>query len=191
MPSMRSRWLFSLYVAALLLGSGAARAGDTPTFADRPDDEIEDRHTTVGVMSNPLAAAAGVFALEADFVLQSKLALAVEGDVYRLGDAPGAAVIVGLLVYPFTRALRGLYLEPRVAYARSMRGPLSRMDGSTDVMGLGGAAGYQWTWDYGLSLRIGIGAQAALGGSLSGVPGQFFGLGGQALIADTSLGWTW
>jgi hypothetical protein len=191
MPSMRPLLVFSLLVAALSLGSGAARADDTPTFADRPDDEIEERRSTVGLMTNPLAAAAGVFGLEADIVLQSKLALAVEGNVYRLGDAPGAAVIVGLLVYPFSRALRGFYVEPRLAYARAMREPLSQTDWTTDVMGLGGAAGYQWTWDYGLSLRIGIGAQAALGGSLSGVPGQFFGLGGQGLIADTSLGWTW
>jgi len=191
MPSMRPLWVFSLFVAALSLGSGPARADDTPTFADRPDDEIEERRNTVGLMTNPLAAAAGVFGLEADFVLQSKLALAVEGNVYRVGDAPSAAVIVGLLVYPFSKALRGFYVEPRVVYARATR-DFSRTDWTpTDVMGLGGAAGYQWTWDYGLSLRIGIGAQAALGGSFSAVPGQFFGLGGEGLIADTSLGWTW
>jgi hypothetical protein len=189
-PSTRPLWVFSLFVAALSLGSGAARAHDTPTFADRPDDEIEERRSTVGLMTNPLAAAAGFFGVEADFVLQSKLALAVEGNVYRVGDAPGAAIIVGLLVYPFSKALRGFYVEPRVAYARATR-DLSRTDWSPDGMGLGGAAGYQWTWDYGLSLRIGLGAQAALGGSFSGMPGQFFGLGGEGLIADTSLGWTW
>jgi len=190
MPPMRPLWVFSLFVAARSLGSGVAGADDTPTFADRPDDEIEERRSTVGLMTNPLAGVAGVFGVEADFVLQSKLALAVEGNVYRLGDAPGAAVIVGLLVYPFSKALHGFYVEPRAAYAQATR-DLSRTDWTTGVMRLGGAAGYQWTWDYGLSLRIGIGAQAALGGSFSGVPGQFFGLGGEGLIADTSLGWTW
>jgi hypothetical protein len=142
-------------------------------------------------MSNPLAAATGVFGLEVDFVLVSKVALAVAGEVYRLGDVPGATVSVGLLAYPFTRAFRGFYVEPRVAYARPMKGPLGQLDWGTDVVGLGGVGGYQWTWDYGLSLRIGIGAQMALGGSLSGAPGQLFGVGGGALVADTSLGWTW
>src|SRR5260370_36559485 len=98
MASRRSFWLFPLVVAALSHGR-AARADDVPTFADRPDQEIEDRHSTVGLMSNPLAATTGVFGLEADFVLVSKVALAVEGEVYRLGEAPGAAMMRGLLAY--------------------------------------------------------------------------------------------
>jgi len=190
MASIRRSWLFPLLVA-VSLATSAARADDVPTFADRPDDEVEDRHAAVALLSNPLAAATGVFGLEADFVLASKLALAVEGDVYRLADAPGAALSVGLLAYPFSRALRGFYVEPRVSYTRPMKGPLVRLDWETDVVALGGAGGYQWTWDYGLSLRIGIGAQTALGGSFSGMPGQLVGLGGAGLVADTSLGWSW
>jgi hypothetical protein len=190
MASIRRYWPFPLLVAASL-ATRAARADDVPTFADRPDNEVEDRHAAVALLSNPLAAATGVFGLEADFVLASKLALAVGGDVYRLADAPGAALSVGLLAYPFSRALRGFYVEPRVTYARPMKGPLVRLDWDADVVALGGAGGYQWTWDYGLSLRIGIGVQTALAGSFSGMPGQLFGLGGAELVADTSLGWSW
>jgi hypothetical protein len=88
-----------------------ARADDTPTFADRADEDSRDSDRRSGFLLNPLAMAIGVFGGEADFVLARHAAVAVEGDLYRHSDAIGAAIGVGLLVYPLGSALHELYVE--------------------------------------------------------------------------------
>jgi hypothetical protein len=165
-----------------------ARADDTPTFADRSDDEVGDPDRAWGFLLNPLATAIGVYGGEVDFVLARFAAVAVEGDLYRRGDATGLAVGTGLLLYPFGSALHKLYVEPRIVYARPLSAPITAFDWGTDVIGLGATTGWQWTWDYGFCLRVGGGAMQYLGGPRRESSDGGLALGPQ-LVLDGSLGW--
>jgi hypothetical protein len=173
----------------LLVAGPAARADDVPTFADRPDEDIRDVDRTFALLFNPLAMAAGIFGGEADFVLGRFAAVALEGDLYRRGDAIGEILGVGLLVYPLGGPLGRLYLEPRMAYARPWNEAIAKVDWSADAVGLGATAGWQWTWDYGLSVRIGGGALYFLGGSREATPSGAIEVGPQ-VVFDGSVGWT-
>jgi hypothetical protein len=173
----------------LLVGSPVARADDLPTFADRPDEDIRDADRTFALLLNPLAMAAGIFGGEADFVLGRYAAVALEGDLYRRSDAVGEVLGVGLLVYPLGGAFCRLYLEPRVAYARPLNERIAKVDWSVDAFGFGATAGWQWTWDYGFSVRIGGGALYFLGGPREAAPSGALDVGPQ-VVFDGSVGWT-
>jgi hypothetical protein len=177
--------LFILECVAL---APQARAEEPATYADRADDPIADADRTVAFLLNPLATAVGVFGGEADFVLGRLAAIAVEGDLYRRGDVTGLAVGAGLPVFPMGRVLHGLYLEPRITYARPIGESIPAFDWETDVIGLGGTAGWQWTWDYGFSVRIGGGAMYFVGGPRHGPFESRLALGPQ-LVLDGSVGW--
>jgi hypothetical protein len=181
------RWLTAcVFIAAVICTARDLRADDVPTFADRPDDEIRDSERNFGFLLNPLAMALGVYGGEADFVIGSYAAFAVEGDLYRRNDDTGIALGVGLLVYPLGRALHQLYVEPRVAYARPWSENLPQIDWGSDAVGLGATAGWQWTWDYGLSVRLGGGALYFIGDSRSNSTV----LVGPQLALDGSMGWS-
>jgi hypothetical protein len=181
--------LRSLVVPAAALSvltvARAALADEAPTFADRSDRDVVEDDRTLGVLLNPLAAAVGVYGAETDFVLGRHFAASVEGAFYNVGGAPATAVGSGLLIYPGT-AFHGLYLEPRVVYARPLHESLARWDLSTDVLGAGATAGWQWTWDYGFTLRVGAGGMYFAGGSGPNAVA----LGGPELVLDGSIGWT-
>jgi hypothetical protein len=176
--------------AALLLTVAAAPSAladdvrDAPTFADRSDREVSGDDRTFAILLNPLAAAVGVYGAETDFVLGHHLAASLEGAFYSLPGSPATAVASGLLLYPGT-VFHGLYLEPRLVYARPLGEKLTRFDLAYDVLGAGATAGWQWTWDYGLTVRLGAGGMYFVGGSgAGGVP-----LGGPELVMDGSFGW--
>ena len=174
---------------ALLASAKLASADDPPTFADRADEDIREADRTWGILLNPLAAAMGVYGGEADFVLSRFAALAVEGDLYWRGNTTGMAVGTGLVVYPLGSAFHQLYFEPRLVYARPLSEPIANLNWSTDVVGLGVTAGWQWTWDYGFSLRVGGGAMDYFGGTRRGGSTRVLALGPQPVL-DGSLGWT-
>jgi hypothetical protein len=174
---------------ALLAGARLASADDTPTFADRADEDIREADRTWGILLNPLAAAMGVYGGEVDFALGRFAALAVEGDLYWRGNTTGLAVGAGLLVYPLGSAFHQFYFEPRLVYARPLSEPIADLNWATDVVGLGVTAGWQWTWDYGFSLRVGGGAMDYFGGAGRGGSTRGLALGPQPVL-DGSLGWT-
>jgi hypothetical protein len=184
--------LRSFFCSATLLLTVAAApsvladdARDAPTFADRSDRDVAGDDRTFAILLNPLAAAVGVYGAETDFVLGHHLAVSLEGAFYGLSGSPATAVGSGLLVYP-GGVFHGLYLEPRLLYVRPLGEKLTRFDLGTDVLGAGATAGWQWTWDYGLTVRIGAGATYFVGGSgPGGVP-----LEGPELAMDGSIGWT-
>jgi hypothetical protein len=171
---------------ALVHVASVARADDVATFADRADEEVRDADRTWGFLLNPLAAAMDVYGGEADFVVARFAAFAVEGALCRSGDNPGLAIGMGLLVYPLGSALHQLYVEPRVAYARPLREPIPAFAWTRDVVGVGATAGWQWTWDYGFSLRVGGGAMEYLGGPRTQGPSLAV---GPQLVVDGSVGW--
>jgi hypothetical protein len=178
--------------AALVLVVAAAPTAwaddvrDVPTFADRPDRDVAEDDRTFAVLLNPLAAALGVYGAEADFVLGHHLAATVEGAVYSLPGSPATALGGGLLVYPGA-VFHGLYLEPRVVYARPLGEKLTRFDLGSDVLGAGVTAGWQWTWDYGFTVRLGAGGVYFVGG---GSGAADVAMGGPQLVMDGSMGWT-
>ncbi len=185
MPAPRSLVAAAVVAFGCSLSGAATAAEDVPTFADRADREVEDADRTLAVLLDPLAIAAGVYGGDVDFVLGRHVAVSVEGALYALPSGTATAFGGGLLLYPGS-ALHGFYLHPRAVYARPLAEGLARFDSGTDTVGLGGSAGWQWTWDYGFTLRLGGGAMCFLGG-----PGPTPGAApaGPQLILDGSLGW--
>jgi hypothetical protein len=183
------RWgLFGLVVATVLSTSPASWAlDDAPTFADRDDADIEDADRKLGILFNPLAIAYGVYGGEVDFVLGRHFAASVEGAVYDLDGTVSTAFGAGLLFYP-RAAFHGLYFEPRVVYARPLDEGLIHFDLHSDVFGFGATAGWQWTWDYGFTVRLGGGGMYYVGGA-DPTPNAVA-LSGPQLVMDGSIGWT-
>ncbi|HXN31949.1 MAG TPA: hypothetical protein VN894_08810 [Polyangiaceae bacterium] len=171
---------------ALFADAQPVSADDLPTFADRPDEPVRDVDREFAVFLNPLAMTLGLYGGEADLVLGRYAAVAVEGALYRRGDTIGEALGAGLLVYPLGGALRGPYVEPRVADAHP--GSVAQLDRSADVVGLGATAGWQFTWDYGFSVRVGGGAMYFFGGSQVDASNGSLAVGPQ-IVLDGSLGW--
>jgi hypothetical protein len=189
---VRSRWLAHglPWALALLFGSPIALADDVPTFADRDDDAIEDADTTAAIVAEPLAVAYGVFAAEANIVVQRSLAVAIDAGGYRQDTAILGGVAAGLLVYPLHPALHGLYLEPRIVYTHALS--LSAAS-TTGTLSMGALCGWQWTWDYGLSIRLGAGAAGVVGDRAVRASALLpeVSIGRLALVADAGLGWAW
>jgi hypothetical protein len=183
------RWFTrSTLTLALVAVALPSLADDPPTFADRPDEDVRDADRAFGFLLNPLAIAVGIFGGEADFVLGRYAAVAVEGDLYRRGALAAAALGAGLLLYPQGSALHRLYLEPRFVYARPLSDGIARIDWSTEAVGVGATAGWQWTWDYGFSVRLGGGAMYFLGGPRGAPLDNPVALGPE-LVVDGSFGW--
>jgi hypothetical protein len=186
MVMVLQRLACSAVFLALTLIAPVACADASPTFADRDDEEVREVDRAFGFMFNPLAMALGVFVGEADFVLGRYAVVAIEGGLYRRGDSTATALGAGLLVYPLGAALRGLYVEPRAVYARPWSEAIGSFEWGMDVLGLGGTAGWQWTWEYGFSVRIGAGAIYFLGDSRN--PRSLV-AGGAQPVVDGSVGW--
>jgi hypothetical protein len=181
-------WLLgSALVLSALTETVPALADDPPTFADRSDRDVLEEDRTVGLLLNPLAAAVGVYAGEVDIVLGRHFAASVEGAVYNLNGTTSTALGGGLLFYPSV-AFHGFYLEPRFAYARPLDSHLLHFDLDSEVIGVGSTAGWQWTWDYGFTARLGGGGMYFMGGS-SSLPNAVA-LRGPQLVMDGSVGWT-
>jgi hypothetical protein len=190
-----------LSLAAFALGesvSGAARADDVPTFADRAGPSALGGDRSFAVLVNPLAMACATFGAEGDFVVAPTIAVAVEVDAVHLPAAArgtnAASVSVGFFAYPWASALHGFYASVRVGIVRPWREPAFRIDGRRDVVELGGLVGWHWTWDYGLSLRVGAGPLLAVGGPppfASVSPELIIGRAPARLMgaADASVGW--
>jgi hypothetical protein len=186
-------WAAVLASAAALFAATRARADDPPTFADRGDAAIDDDDRAMGFLFNPFRAALGVFGLEGDFVVSPRLAAAVDVAAVRRNHATDVALTLGFLVFPLRGAFHGLYLEPRTLYVRPYEEPVSTIDWKKDAAAFGGTAGWQWTWDYGFSVRAGAGAQYYVGAAVSssGAARAAVALGSDRveLIVDASLGW--
>lgn len=181
--------LVSIALGSMIFVGPAAAAEDAPTFADRDDGvDADEAPRELALMINPLAIAEGVFGGDADFAVIPHVALSIEGAVFQVGGgAVSTAFGIGLLVYPLRSTFHGWVLEPRAVYARPLREPLISFDWRANVAGFGGVAGWQWTWDYGLSLRLGAGVMRFVGGSRA--PGLPLGRDGVDILLDGSFGW--
>jgi hypothetical protein len=188
MPTFLVRSLLGtvLTLSALAMSGSARAAEDAPTFADRSTGEVVDVDRSFSIMLDPLAIAMGVYGGDVDFVLGKHFAASVEGAVYDLSGTTATALGAGLLFYPSV-AFHGLYLEPRVVFARPLSAGLVQVDWSSDALGVGATAGWQWTWDYGFTVRLGGGGTWFTGGP-SPAAGAVA-LRGPQLVMDGSIGW--
>ena len=176
-------------VVAIGVTEAPARADDEPTFADRSSEDLPGAERAFALLFNPLEAAMSVYGAEADFVLGRIAALAVEGAMHWRGGDPATAFGAGLIVYPAARPLRGLFVEPHLVLARPLSESLVRFDWTVDALGVGATAGWQWTWDYGLTVRLGAGGMYTLGGARSSDRAAGAVALGPELVMDGSLGW--
>jgi hypothetical protein len=187
MPTLvRSALASALALSALAATAPAEAADDVPTYADRSTKDVVDVDRTFAIMLNPLALATGVYGGDVDFVLGKHFAASVEGDIYNLSGTTATAFGAGLLFYPSV-AFHGLYLQPRVVYARPLTEGLVHFDLNSDAFGFGATAGWQWTWDYGFSVRLGGGGMYFIGGP-SPTPNALA-LSGPQFVMDGSIGW--
>jgi hypothetical protein len=162
---------------------------EVPTFADRGLVEAVDEMRTTGLWVNPLALAMGGYGAEGAFVLAPAVAVAIEGAVQPTRFGVAAVAGAGALIFPAGRAFRGLTLTPRVVVARSLREGLGVSHGN--MMGVGVAAGWSWAWEYGLSVRLGAGGLASVGGGRDpwAVHRAEVGQVHADVVVDASLGW--
>ena len=148
----------------VLFAAAGSTASAAETRADKETDHIDafddGGPRSFGLLLNPAALVLGTVAVEGDFVLGDAAALSVEGDWTSMGGSSAYGVTAGVPLFPWRVIFHGFYIHPRVmaAYATS--------EGvSADVVGIGGSLGWQHTFRFGLSLRIGGGAayEVALG----------------------------
>jgi hypothetical protein len=153
---------------------------------DRDTDHIDafddGGPRSFGLLCNPLAAALGTLAVEGDFVLGDAAALSVEGDWMSSGGASAYGVTVGVPLFPWRIIFHGFYLHPRAIAAYATNGGLS-----ADVVGIGGTLGWQHTFRFGLSLRVGGGAAYEV--ALGQVAGASFAVTGVRPLLDGDVGW--
>jgi hypothetical protein len=136
----------------------------------------------------------GRFGAEADWVIAPGVVVAVDSAGVRAPSwadgRSGAAVGLAARAYPSGGALHGLVLGLRLGVVRSLHEPIFQADRRIDAAELGLAAGWHWTWDYGLSVRVGAGPLVAVGGRLPSMsPELVAGFVRFALRADASFGW--
>jgi hypothetical protein len=184
-PLLRSLLGSALALSALVAPT-VARGDDRPTFADRFTKDVVDVDRSFAIMLDPLAIATGVYGGDVDVVIGKHFAASVEGDIYNVTGTTALAFGAGMIFYPGV-AFHGLYLEPRLVFARPLGEGLVKVDWSSDALGVGATAGWQWTWDYGFSLRLGGGGIYYVGGP-SPTPNAVA-LGGPQIVVDGSIGW--
>jgi len=174
----------ALVLSVLVLAAAAppARAAETrhDVETDHLDAFDDGGPPSFALLVNPLATLLGTFGAEGDFVIGDAAALSVEGDWVLTGGTTAWAATVGLPVFPWRTIFHGFYVHPRATAAVA-----TSAGASTDVLGIGGTAGWQHTWRFGLSLRIGGGVayEHALG-----LDGGVAILGLRPLL-DGEIGW--
>jgi hypothetical protein len=173
-----------LAVALALAGerSAAAAEGRADRETDHLDAFDDGGPRSFGLFVNPLALTLGTFAAEADFVLGEAAALSVEGDFMSTGGATAYGVTAGVPLFPWRVVFHGLYLHPRVMAAYATNAGVA-----ADVAGIGGTLGWQQTFRFGLSLRIGGGATYEV--ALGQAAGAAFAVTGVRPLVDGEVGW--
>jgi hypothetical protein len=162
--------------------SAAAAEGGGDRETDHIDAFDDGGPRSFGLLFNPGALALGTMAVEGDFVLGDAAALSVEGDWMSAGSASAYGVTLGVPLFPWRIMFHGFYVHPRVLAARATN------DGLTaDVVGIGGTVGWQHTFRFGLSLRIGGGAAYEV--ALGQVAGASFAVAGVRPLVDGEVGW--
>lgn len=186
MSAKSARWVLSAAAALAVSAACAhpARAAETrqDVESDHLDAFDDGGPRTLGLLVNPLALALGGVSAEGDLVLGDTAAMSVEGALASVGGTTAYGASLGLPIYPWRLVFHGFYVHPRLTWARA-----TTADGaSVDVLGGGATMGWQCTWRFGLTLRVGAGV--AYGRPLSD-PAPSVAVAGLRPLLDGSVGW--
>lgn len=171
--------------AVLATSASWARAAEGPNDVetDHIDAFDDGGPRSFGMLVNPLALVLGTFAAEGDFVLGDAAALSVEGDWGQYGGTDAYGVTLGVPLYPWRVVFHGIYVHPRVMVMRA-----SMPGAAADVLGGGGSIGWQQTWRFGLTLKVGAGAAYEKAFDAPAGAGSFAVEGVRPLL-DGEVGW--
>jgi hypothetical protein len=164
---------------ALTVGLPCARAADTET--DHIDAGDDRGPRTLGVFVDPLSLAFGEAGAEVDLALGEDVAASMQGSVIAVGPTTAWAARVGLPIFPRQVAFHGFYLHPRVTMAAA-----TTNGAGAELFAAGGTVGYEWTWTWGGTLRLGGGASwwTAFAGDATGLA-----ITGVRPEIDATIGW--
>jgi len=151
----------------------------------KPEDKF-----AMGIFFNPLSILFGFYGLELDFSPMHLVSINVSGQYYSRellgvktsaygGDIGAQFFLTG------QKPMHGLYLYPRIAYAKAKATFLDQK-AEASLIGIGGTVGYQWNWQP-FSLRLGGGVMN-YSGSASGSSGLDISLRGTTPALDLTLG---
>jgi len=178
-----------------------AAAQPVPVQVVSVPEKQEDKFA-MGVFFNPLSILFGFYGLELDFSPMHLMSINVSGQYYShttslLGmDVKNSAFGGDLGVQFFLtgqKPMHGLYIYPRIAYAKAkaeMTYQGSKSGAEASLIGLGATVGYQWNWQP-FSLRLGggvinyMGSANATGNSNTSVD---ISLKGAMPLLDLTLG---
>jgi hypothetical protein len=176
---------FAWFLLVLVVGRPAPVAA-AEGVRDRETDHIDafddGGPRSFGLLLNPLALALGTVAVEGDVVLGDAAALSVEGDWMSAGGASAYGLTLGVPLFPWRIIFHGFYVHPRALAARASSDGIS-----SEVLGIGGTLGWQHTFRFGLSLRVGGGAVYEV--ALGQVAGASFAVTGVRPLLDGEVGW--
>ncbi len=163
--------------AAPAAGPAAAPAPAAPETAPMPK-EPEDKFA-MGIYFNPFMILFGYYGLELDFSPQHLYSINVSGEYYShttglagFADVKTTAYEADVGVQFFLtgqKPMHGLYIYPRLAYAKAkaeMTYQGSTSGAEASLIGLGATVGYQWNWQP-FSLRLGGGVIDYVGSAKS------------------------
>lgn len=147
----------------LLAMAAFCSAVATPSRAAEGPQDVETDHMdpfddagprSFALLLNPGAMALGGFGAEADLALGTAAALSAQGEAYSLGGADAYALSLGAPIFVQRVPFHGLYVHPRMAWAR-----VTTADGAShDDAGMGATLGWAWTLHAGFTVRLGVGA---------------------------------
>ncbi len=115
------------------------------------------------IKTNPVGLAFGNFNVTYEKVLDTKSSLLFDAQyMYQLFGTDIKAGGLGLAYrYYFTHAKRevptGFYVNPQLSYSFGNLEDSNAQKQSFGIFGIGAEIGYQWAWDSGFTLDLGIG----------------------------------
>jgi hypothetical protein len=169
--------------AAMLAFMPRAVAAETPADVETDHiDAIDDgRPRSAAVVVDPIAMSLGQLGAEVDVAVGEIIAVSMAGDWTPRGAATVARAELGAAFFPQRFAFHGLYVRPWLeCMSAAGDSPSGR------AIGVGATVGYEWTWPFGATLRVGGGVSYAK--VLEGEKGAMA-MEGLAPRLDANIGW--
>ena len=166
-------------------------AAPSPVVQSVPFPAQTEDKFTMGVFFNPISILFGFYGLELDFSPQRLFSINVSATYYNneiLGvktSAYGGDIGVQFFLTG-DRPMNGLYLYPRVAYAKA-KASAGDVSAEASLIGLGATVGYQWNWQP-FSMRLGGGVIDYMGGTSNNAGAPNISLRGTMPAVDFTIG---
>jgi hypothetical protein len=145
-------------VAAMLAIAPPAAAAETSADVETDHiDALDDGGPrTAAIAVDPTALALGRLGAEIDVAVGENVAVSMSADVTALAVAAVVRAELGALLFLQRFAFHGLYVRPRLEWSSA-----AAKSASGRAIGAGATVGYEWTWPFGATLRLGGGVSYA------------------------------